>query len=977
MESEIIKMKYIEEYRELKEIENKELIMIDNGYIIENKKEENMQEKIIHLLNSTEKNVKKYIDKKYKSEFKDVQLYKHRTDFLDNHQYIKNEIKTDYSKNSLEDNIETIKDLLYLRFYGLKDEIALNKIISKRNTNIYENEISFKEIKKELYSSISILFTQILNYYNSEMYTEENLDLLFLDKDSFLKMIFSQMTRFNEKSIENLIESIKEFELNCQEQEEIEQKENIEDDIRNDDIKNDVVKQEEVVKSFAFNQDSIDKEITKKTFPREKLENDLEINHPNRIQMPAFDDKIIERILKHVVSSEQKIINDIINETEEDTVDVKRMKKIKKMFLKSSELLVDIHNFEYKFEDEKSFLKELRISFDIRYKYLRYKTLGVKYEALYDEYDREKSYLESIFNKVQCILSKLIYCAINMFNEANPNESIDIEKFIESEDFINFLGDRRHRKIQSLEEFKNMYDENLKRNIIRNHLEKNPADEYPEARKIKRKFIIHSGQTNSGKTYGAIEDLKLAKKGTYLGPLRLLAIEIQETLLNIGIKCDLLTGEEELSFNDSTHISSTVEKANFKEKFEVAVIDECQMINDEDRGGSWTNAILGIKADIIHLCTAPSCVKLLTKLIESCNDEYEIINHKRNTKLVMDERVFKDFDDCEKGDALIVFSKRNVLSVASALLNRGIKSSIIYGALPYKTRKLQMERFLNGETDVVVSTDAIGLGVNLPIQRVIFIDSMKYDGNKKRKLYPEEVKQISGRAGRYGMYDIGYVNALENYEDIKYKIEMPYFNIEKAKLRLPESISEIEGDLSDNIRLWKDIDNLDSFEKCSVDRELMMLKILDNLGYSDIGNTYKYKLATMYFSEKDEGTFNLWKKYLNIYFRDLEDVIPKPNIDDYKSNLQGLESYYKSIELYYSFSKTFALEMDLEWIRNEKLTISEKINNILISEIKGYQKKCKCCGKELRWDTLDAVCTRCSLISAFNKGDSSIRIKIG
>ena len=39
-----------------------------------------------------------------------------------------------------------------------------------------------------------------------------------------------------------------------------------------------------------------------------------------------------------------------------------------------------------------------------------------------------------------------------------------------------------------------------------------------------------------------------------------------------------------------------------QEQFDVAVIDEIQMIADEDRGWAWTRAFLGCQAKEIHLC---------------------------------------------------------------------------------------------------------------------------------------------------------------------------------------------------------------------------------------------------------------------------------------------------------------------------------------------------------------------------------------
>ena len=66
------------------------------------------------------------------------------------------------------------------------------------------------------------------------------------------------------------------------------------------------------------------------------------------------------------------------------------------------------------------------------------------------------------------------------------------------------------------------------------------------ARRLDRQFILHVGPTNSGKTYDAIEDLKKWTPGTYLGPLRLLALEMYDKINAAGIPCTMLTGEEYL-----------------------------------------------------------------------------------------------------------------------------------------------------------------------------------------------------------------------------------------------------------------------------------------------------------------------------------------------------------------------------------------------------------------------------------------------
>ncbi|MEM5590813.1 helicase-related protein [Niallia circulans] len=82
-----------------------------------------------------------------------------------------------------------------------------------------------------------------------------------------------------------------------------------------------------------------------------------------------------------------------------------------------------------------------------------------------------------------------------------------------------------------------------------------------------------------------------------------------------------------------------------------------------------------------------------------------------------------------------------------------------------------MERFIKGETKVIVSTDAIGMGLNLPIRRIVFLENDKFDGIRRRMLTSQEVKQIAGRAGRKGIYDIGRVAFTSDRKRMKCLLE--------------------------------------------------------------------------------------------------------------------------------------------------------------------------------------------------------------
>ena len=281
---------------------------------------------------------------------------------------------------------------------------------------------------------------------------------------------------------------------------------------------------------------------------------------------------------------------------------------------------------------------------------------------------------------------------------------------------------------------------------FRRLLPEHPQDEYPQARCIGRNFFLHLGETNTGKTYHALQRLKQCTCGVYLAPLRILALENFERLNSEGVPCSLLTGEEEIRIPGAQHLCCTVEKANLSRCYDVAVIDEAQLAGDSQRGDAWTRAILGLRSPEIHLCGAALAQEQLTSMIRDCGDQYELKEYRRLVPLQVQRAPVK-LSAIEKGDALVTFSKRGVLALSRHFAERGMRNSVIYGDLPPEVRRKQYEAFIKGENPILVSTDAIGMGVNLPIRRLIFTDIEKYDGESRRLLTSQEVKQIAGRAG--------------------------------------------------------------------------------------------------------------------------------------------------------------------------------------------------------------------------------------
>lgn len=455
----------------------------------------------------------------------------------------------------------------------------------------------------------------------------------------------------------------------------------------------------------------------------------------------------------------------------------------------------------------------------------------------------------------------------------------------------------------------------------------NPKDEYKQARSMKRKFYIHLGDTNTGKTYTALERLKTAKKGVYLSPLRILALENYEKLNNEGVKCDLLTGEEEIVNADSTHVSCTIERVNLKEHYDIAVIDEIQMISDPFRGMAWSKSVLGLQCDEIHVCGALNAKNLLIDMIEDCKDEYEIKEYKRAIPLVVEDTNFS-YNHVKDGDALVVFSKKRVLEIAQEYSERGIKCSIIYGDLPPEVRKMQYEQFVNKETKVLVTTDAIGMGVNLPIQRIVFMSIRKFDGEEVRELTSQEIKQVGGRAGRIGIYDVGYVAAVGgNSHIIKEKIEREDAPIERAVIGPSDAILSIKSlPLNEKLALWSTRkEKVEYYTKMDISEYLY---ILDKIKKYKLLEEVQWDLLKVPFDVSRDELMDTFLDYVDELFVNKQKKLFEPQC--FGGNLDELEIYYQKINMYYSFSKIFNLKFDVQWVYEERIKISKEINEILL-----------------------------------------------
>ncbi len=323
-------------------------------------------------------------------------------------------------------------------------------------------------------------------------------------------------------------------------------------------------------------------------------------------------------------------------------------------------------------------------------------------------------------------------------------------------------------------------------------------DSFETARHLQRSVSLYVGPPNSGKTHAAFERLAQAHDGAYLAPLRLLALEGRDRLVARGVPCSLLTGEENVPVPDARVVSSTIEMVSTTRAIDVAVIDEAQMIFDASRGWAWTQAIVGVPAnEVIIICSAyavPAIEGLLKLCGENCS--VRVFERKQHVELLPAP---VPLNALKKGDAVVAFSRRDVLMLRDQIAANGHPVSVIYGALPPEVRRREAERFAHGASHILVATDAIGMGLNLPIRRVIFSTLTKFDGVGDRTLDESEVHQIAGRAGRYGMHEEGFTGVLRDAEPHAAR------NLKELLSRTPRAPRDFKAPVAPN---WWHVDTI-------------------------------------------------------------------------------------------------------------------------------------------------------------------------
>jgi ATP-dependent RNA helicase SUPV3L1/SUV3 len=254
------------------------------------------------------------------------------------------------------------------------------------------------------------------------------------------------------------------------------------------------------------------------------------------------------------------------------------------------------------------------------------------------------------------------------------------------------------------------------------------------------------GPTNTGKTHYAIERMVAHASGMIGLPLRLLAREVYDRIVERkgAAHVALLTGEERIIPKTARYWVCTVESMPTDKQVEFVAIDEIQLAEDFDRGHVFTDRILNMRGTAETLLLGADTMRDVLRAMgvvasTETRERFSEIKYVGPTKITK----------LPKRTAIVAFSADEVYAIAELLRRQKGGAAVVMGALSPRTRNAQVAMYQAGEVDYIVATDAIGMGLNLDVDRVVFAARTKFDGRRHRALTASECAQIAGRAGRF------------------------------------------------------------------------------------------------------------------------------------------------------------------------------------------------------------------------------------
>lgn len=254
------------------------------------------------------------------------------------------------------------------------------------------------------------------------------------------------------------------------------------------------------------------------------------------------------------------------------------------------------------------------------------------------------------------------------------------------------------------------------------------------------------GPTNTGKTHYAIERMLAHRTGVIGLPLRLLAREVYDRIVaqRGPSVVALVTGEERIVPERTQYWVCTVEAMPLEIGADFVAVDEIQLCADPERGHVFTDRLLRARGLHETLFLGSDTMRgAIAALVPGVS----FVKRDRLSTLTWSGS--KKISRMPPRSAIVGFSVENVYAIAELIRRQKGGCAVVMGALSPRTRNAQVALYQNGDVDYLVATDAIGMGLNLDIRHVAFSSTAKFDGRRMRALYPQELAQIAGRAGRH------------------------------------------------------------------------------------------------------------------------------------------------------------------------------------------------------------------------------------
>ncbi|MFD1883079.1 helicase-related protein [Paracoccus pacificus] len=254
------------------------------------------------------------------------------------------------------------------------------------------------------------------------------------------------------------------------------------------------------------------------------------------------------------------------------------------------------------------------------------------------------------------------------------------------------------------------------------------------------------GPTNTGKTHHAIERMLAHRTGVIGLPLRLLAREVYDRIVaqRGPSVVALVTGEERIVPERAQYWVATVEAMPDAIGADFLAVDEIQLCADPERGHVFTDRLLNARGLLETMFLGsdtmrPAIAALVPGVQFMHKDRFSTLTWAGSKKL----------SRMPARSAIVGFSADDVYAMAELIRRQKGGCAVVMGALSPRTRNAQVAMYQAGEVDYLVATDAIGMGLNLDIRHVAFSATSKFDGRRMRPLFPHELGQIAGRAGRH------------------------------------------------------------------------------------------------------------------------------------------------------------------------------------------------------------------------------------